>query len=317
MHAQAKSLTVLQQVYSFMREDDSYSDPGGLTSILGFFDPLIKAMSMMTRTLSLRHQLSKCVTFPDFHQQMQSPPSGSSPASSTSIHVTQDHDVHAGAVRACLETLEDFDNWDQEAAAYWQSTFEGRTLPTALGEVGIKMTYCDPPTACTIILVRSARLILFLSLLTYHNMMQLADDDTFGDMAAWEHWLPTLQGGVHKTIDDILACVPFVLGDVTPDDQSSVMTYDGAGAIVITQPIRLVTYCAYAKPEQVDLAKKTLGRINAAIGIRSAVSWQGEPGCPLQWSLTPGSYAPASESPDPMQQGQNGGTPYGTGVFQV
>ena len=298
-----------------MREDDSYSDPGGLTSILGFFDPLIKAMSMMTKTLSLRHQLSKCVTFPDFNQAMlgATPPS---PTSVHSIHVNPDMNAHESAVRACLETLEDFHAWDQEAASYWQRTFEGRTLPTALGEVGVQLTDCDPPTACTIILVRSARLILLLSLLTYHNMMQVADDDTFGDMAAWDHWLPTLHGDIHRSIDDILACVPFVLGDVGSNGQPSTVTYDGAGAIVITQPLRLVTFCPYAKPEQVDVARKTLERINAAIGIRSAVSWEGEHPGPVQWSPSPSSFAAPAESPASVQQeNQNGGSSFGPGVF--
>lgn len=301
-----------------MREDDRYSDPGGLTSILGFFNPLIKAMSMMTKTLSLRNQLSECVTFPDFHQAMMSPlgVAPASPSSVGSIYVNPNPDAHESAVRACLETLEEFHHWDQEAASYWQSAFEGRTLPTALGEVGTQLAGCDPPTACTIVLVRSARLILLLSLLTYHNMMQLADDETYGDMTAWEDWLPILRGELHGSIDDILACVPFVLGDVAPNGQAPTVTYDGAGAIIITQPLRLVTFCPYAKPEQIEVARKTLERINGAIGIRSAVSWEGDHAALIQPPASPGSFAGPGQSPAPVQQqNQNGEPSYGPGVF--
>ena len=246
---------------------------------------------------------------------MQSP-SASSPTSTATITVNPDPDGHAATVGACLETLEDFDNWDHEAASYWQTTFEDRAMPTALGEVGTKMTYCDPPTACTIILVRSARLILLLSLLTYHNMMSLGDAGSCGDMAAWEHWLPTLHGDVHKTIDDILACVPFVLGDVDPKSGQPKVSYDGAGAIVITQPMRLVTYCAYARPDQTEMARKILERINA-IGIKSAVSWDGGPMFPSDFAASSPTTAFSASVQSPshvFRQAQNKGSSLGAGV---
>jgi hypothetical protein len=261
-----------QQVYSFLREDDIYSDPGGMAGILGIFDPLIRAMSMMSRTLSLRHQLSKYVPFPDM---MRSPGAVSAPPPPYDNH---DEEGHEQAVQSCLELLGEFDSWDSEAALYWQSMFEGRALPTALGEVGGRMSYCDPQTACTIVLVRSARLIMLISILTYHASMQLADENgpaLVGDTAAWATWVPTLQADVHKTIDDVLACVPFCLGDVDPNGQPTTMTYDGAGAIMIHQPLRLLTSCAYARPDQVEAAQRTLLRMNGGIGIRSAVSFDG------------------------------------------
>lgn len=243
-----------------------------MAGFLGIFDPLIRAMSMMSRTLSLRHQLSKYVPFPDM---LRSPDAVSKPPPP---YENQDEEGHAQAIQSCLELLGEFDTWDSDAASYWQSMFEGRALPTALGEVGERMNYCDPQTACTIILVRSARLIMGLSILAYHASMQLGDPSgpkLVGDSATWTHWIPTLQSDVHKTIDDILACVPFALGDIDPNGQPTTMTYDGAGAIMIHQPLRLVTYCVYARPDQTESAQRTLNRINGGIGIRSAVSYEG------------------------------------------
>ncbi|KAI6777733.1 Transcriptional regulatory protein-like protein [Emericellopsis cladophorae] len=246
------------QVYSFLREDDTYSDPGGLTSALGAFDPLIRAMFMMTRVLSLRNTLSKYV------------PMGILPGQPWKQPVLDINDEgHETVIQECLHALQDFDTWDMEAASYWQNTFQGRTLPTRLGEVGTSMTYCDQQTACTIILIRSARLILVLSLLIYHDLATVP----VGNLEAWVQWVPVLQNDLHCTIDDILACVPFALGDVDQDGKPRTMSYDGAGAIIIIQPLRLVTWCIYAKPEQHQIARNILGRINAAIGIRAAVSW--------------------------------------------
>lgn len=264
----------MQQVYSFLREDDIYSDPGGMAGILGVFDPLIRAMSMMSRTLSLRHQLSKYVPFPDV---LRSPGSGWHPRP-PKPPANLDPEGHIEIVHSCLQLLEEFDAWDSEAASYWQSMFEGRALPTALGEVGAKMSFCDPQTACTLILVRSARLIMLISILMYQASMQLAEANgsgVGGDGAAWAQWVPTLQADAHKTIDDILALVPFALGDIDENGQPTTMTYDGAGAIMIHQPLRLVTFCAYARPDQVESAQNTLHRINGGIGIRSAVSFDG------------------------------------------
>lgn len=268
--AYVQRLTISQQVYSFLRADDIYSDPGGMAVILGIVDPLIRAMSMMSRTLSLRNKLSKYVPFPDMLRGPGAVPQTPPP------YADIDEEGHYQVIQSCLELMEEFDTWDSETASYWQNMFEGKALGTALGEVGGRMNYCDPQTACTIILVRSARLIMVISILTYHASMQMGDGNgpvLVGDSATWTHWIPTLQSDAHKTIDDILACVPFALGDVAPNGQPTTMTYDGAGAIMIHQPLRLVTFSAYARPDQIETAQQTLLRINGGIGIRSAVSY--------------------------------------------
>ncbi len=293
-------------MYAFLREDGQYSDPGGVASAFSEIDPLMRAIAMMSKTLSLRHQLAQYVTFPDIHLQdlpvhvvITTPPSLPS-----DIYVTPDPEGHASAVGSCLEALSSFDAWDDGAAAYWKSTFENRSIPTKLGEVSGQMSYCDPQTACTITLVRAARLILQLTLITYHNMMEVSDDDgSCGNMLDWEVLLPTLQMDIHKCIDDILACVPFALGDVSPNGQPSMLQHDGAGAIVICRPLRLITYCSYATPAQVEFAQRSLERLNAAIGIRSAKSWSGE----MEVNRRSVSLRPSENGLTPRSQGPEEG----------
>lgn len=177
-------------------------------------------------------------------------------------------------IQECFEMLDKFYVWDQEAASYWQSTFEGRGIPTGLGQMSSSNTHFDAETACIIILVRSARLILLLTMLLYHSQLQAADSVTGDSYAAlWTECVPVLESDVGKTIEDMLASVPYALGDINPAGMPATMTHDGAAAITIVHSIRLITHCAYATPAQMERADIILKRMNAAIGIRSAVGW--------------------------------------------
>lgn len=256
------------QIYSFLHEDDTYSDPGAIATVLGLFNPLLRAMSMMSTTLRLRHALLQYMSLSDLDIQDD----GTWPISEDDSAQEEGESI----IQACFQTLDDFETWDAEAAEYWQTTFEGRAVPTTLGEVAFGSTHYDAETACTIILIRSARLILLLSMLLYHGKMQLAADDEFGilgDRAVWAECIPVLEQDVSKTIDDILSMVPYALGDINANGLPSSMDHDGAGAIIIVHSIRLVTYCAYTTVEQFDKSMSILRRINATIGIRSAIGW--------------------------------------------
>ncbi|MBE3047390.1 hypothetical protein IMZ48_33730 [Candidatus Bathyarchaeota archaeon] len=134
--------------------------------------------------------------------------------------------------------------------------FHGRGSPTALGQIASSMTYYDVETACTIILIRSARLILVMSMIAHIEMAE---------------WAPFLEQEATMTIDDILACVPYALGDVDPSGMPSSVSHDGAAAVMIHQPIRLAASCALATPEQVQRAAAILERLRSAVGIRAAV----------------------------------------------
>lgn len=247
-----------------------------MVSLLGLFDPMLKAMSLMSRTLALRNELGNTAPQPDVDM--------SSPASSYE-HV--DADTMA-RIQTCFETLEEFDAWDAEAASYWQNTFSCRAAPTTLGSLASNATYYDPETACIIILVRSARLILLTSMLVYFGKSQQmathgggmgSNEEAYGQHhhnGVWGECIPLLENDARKTIDDILAAVPYALGDIDQRGLPTSMAHDGAGALVITQSIRLITSNHYCTPDQLERAHSILHRINGVIGIRAAKGWDGE-----------------------------------------
>jgi hypothetical protein len=246
---------------------------------------MIRAMQLMTKSLWLRHALIKCREgVEDVQEKSASQPQIMDPSSPR-----QSAD---SILRASFEALEEFDNWDSDAETYWRHAFEGRSVPTAVGQVAIRATYYDPETACTIILVRSARLVLLLSILEHYEYTQTASEtveamDCHTTTACAESLL-VLKQSVHATIDDMLWCVPFALGDLDVHGRAVSMAHDGAAALVILQPIRLVTYCPYATCEQRSSGQHILDRLNLVVGLRSAISWE-------QQLL---SQALKSESPD-------------------
>ncbi|KAI0394504.1 hypothetical protein F5Y17DRAFT_427591 [Xylariaceae sp. FL0594] len=260
------------QVHTFLHQDDKYSDPGGLVEWLSQFNPMMRAMFLMTKTMRLRHDLFR--SGPGMNNNNNdsdafSPPRG------------RRKEEDAPILQACFEALAEFDIWDAEAEGYWKSTFDGRNVPAALGELANRATFYDPKTACIIILIRSARLIMLLSILEYHDSLRVTNDGgdgdqpwSVGDESAWADCVPVLEHSVGLTIDDMLCCVPFALGDLTPDGRASNMPHDGAAALVIIQPLRLVTFCAYATPAQRKRSQEILLRMRSAIGLRSAVSWE-------------------------------------------
>ncbi|KAI1842444.1 hypothetical protein JX266_011339 [Neoarthrinium moseri] len=265
------------QVHSFLNEDDSYSDPGGLVALLSLFDPLMRAMSLMTKVLWLRHNLSKSPTSPDTSCEPSEHPF-------QSVREVGFEALNASILQACFEALDEFDTWDFDAESYWKLTFEGRSVPAALGEVATKANYYDPETACTIILVRSARLVLLLSILEFHDRTQvLSNNDGSGTGC-----IIVLEQSIRLTIADMLWCVPFAMGDLDPNGQSVTMPHDGAAALTILQPLKLVTYCPYATHEQRKSVQGILDRMNLAIGVRSAVSWEERAGLKTAFPGTQG-----------------------------
>lgn len=173
--------------------------------------------------------------------------------------------------------LDVFNSWDCEAATYWQNTFEGRGVPTTLGEMGSGKMHYDAETACIMILVRSARLILLQSMLLYQTTLQTVETEQEDEYSSyhtmWAQCVPILESDVRKCVDDMLGLVPYALGDIDASGMPSSMMYDGAAAIMIVHSIRLVTHCVYTTPAQGERADIILTRLNSAIGIRSAVGW--------------------------------------------
>ena len=219
---------------------------------------------MMSKTLSLRHRLFQFIQS-DIFQQIGSP--------SATSETSSDADQERLLLQECFDMLDGFNDWDCEAATYWQMTFEGRGVPTVLGEMGAGKMHYDAETACIMILVRSARLILLQSMLLYQTTLQTVDDEYSNYQAMWAQCVPVLESDVRKCVDDMLFCVPYALGDIDSSGMPSTMMYDGAAAIMIVHSIRLVTHCVYTTPAQGERADIILTRLNSAIGIRSAVGW--------------------------------------------
>lgn len=254
-----------------MQQDDSYGDPGGLVAWLSLFDPMMRAMSLMARCLWLRHNLSKCRT------NQNSAPLREGGKSQADDEYNPSGTI-ASLLKACFEALEEFENWDLDAEYYWKHTFEGRGVPAALGKIATSATFYDPETACTIILVRSARLVLLSSILEHYESTQALSSNTrtegISEETGWAEFLPILVQNTRSAIDDMLWCVPFALGDMDENGHPVSMPYDGAAALIILQPMRLVTYCPFATNEQKGCSQGILDRMNLAIGLRSAVSWE-------------------------------------------
>ncbi|KAI1129264.1 hypothetical protein F5Y10DRAFT_238576 [Nemania abortiva] len=254
------------QVHSFIRQDNRYTDPGGLVHMLSVVDPMMRAMSLMTKTMSLRQDLLKCSTNPSQDYESRG-------NVSQSENQECSYESDQSVLQACFEALEDFDRWDTDAEPYWKNTFHGRSI-AALGE---RATYYDPKTACIIILIRAARMVLLLSILEYYDAMQRSCSEAevwrVGDRAAWESCVPVLENTMRLTIDDMLHCVPFALGDRGPDGNRVYTHPDGAASLVVFQPLRLVTYCKYATPEQRRCSQNILSRMKSGIGVRSAIPW--------------------------------------------
>ncbi|KAI1171319.1 hypothetical protein F4777DRAFT_566027 [Nemania sp. FL0916] len=259
------------QVHSFVHQDFRYSDPGGFIRWLSPFNPMVGAMSLMTTTLLLRKDLLQCINRASDYDISNEGPSSSGQERSD--------DLDQSILRAAFEALQEFDNWDNEVVPYWKNTFGDRGVPAPLGEFQTAANYHDPKTAVIIILIRTARLILLSSILEYYGAMQASYEKNkawrVGDPEGWANCIPFLEKTIRLAVDDMIHCVSFALGDLNPNDGSSnSIRHDGAVALVVFQSVRLVTYCAYATPEQRESGKDLLQRMKTAIGVRSAIPWE-------------------------------------------
>ncbi|KAI0458201.1 hypothetical protein F5B21DRAFT_461784 [Xylaria acuta] len=276
------------QVHSFLNQDNRYSDPGGLVALISLFDPIMRAMSLMTKTMGLRQSLLKCSTNLNEDHELK----GNIPQS---VNQGRSVEPDQSVLQECFAALEEFDSWDIEAGPYWRNTFDGRSIPAALGQLAAGPAYYDPKTACIIILVRSARLILLLSILEYYDSIRIscreAETWRVGDQAAWANCIPILKQNIRLAIDDMLDSVPFAMGDLGPDGSPVSVPQDGAAALVVFQPVKLVTYCAYATPEQRKRSRDILSRMKSAIGVRSAIPWDEQAASNTSAPVRPGTQS--------------------------
>jgi hypothetical protein len=87
-------------------------------------------------------------------------------------------------------------------------------------QASTSLSFYDAETACIIVLIRSARLTLLVSMLQYYDEIMQFEDNILGmllgNRPAWQECGAMLEQDVIRTIDDILASVPYVFGDIDP-----------------------------------------------------------------------------------------------------
>jgi hypothetical protein len=220
-----------------------------LSELVALCNPLMNAMVLVSKVLSLRHAIS----------EEASRNNGGA--------------ANKGLIKDCFETLDAFHQWDSDAASCWKETFGSPSAPVPVGEVAAGGHHFDTKTSGTIILLRSSRLILLMCLAEYLGTVtaQVQAEHQYAD-EAWAACIAHVQHDINLTMNDILHCVPYALGDLDVEGKPSAVTYDGAGALVILQSLRLIRYNPHATPEQVARAQAALERFNSSMGVRSAIT---------------------------------------------
>jgi hypothetical protein len=219
-----------------------------LSELVALCNPLMNAMVLVSKVLSLRHAIS---------EEARKAPGGA---------------ANEALIKDCFETLDAFHQWDADAASCWRETFGSPSAPVPVGEAAGGGHHFDTKTSGTIILLRSCRLILLMCLSEYLGtvtaQVQAEHQDT---SEAWATCIAHLQHDINLTMNDILHCVPYALGDLDVEGNPSTVLYDGAGALTILQSLRLVCYNPNSTPDQVAKAQAALERFSSSMGVRSAV----------------------------------------------
>lgn len=163
----------------------------------------------------------------------------------------------------------------------------------------------DNRTACTVILLKSTRVMLLLSLLAYLKSLKdwvVAYPRLIGDpaasllLAAMFSSASVSAPNVEKLLDDVREsvgeierCVPFAVGSERDDldgiasfQEGSGMGHDStttlssnqievaAAALIIMHPLILIAMCPYSTPQQKQMSIDVLHRMDKNMGIRAA-----------------------------------------------
>lgn len=256
-----------------MHNDNRYSDPCGLAKMLESLGTLPRALFITSRIRGLRHALLNIHESSARNTPASTASDPFAPDGLSADPALEDMDEQR-LLQTVFETLDEFDEWDAGAASYWHSTFEQRTAPAPVGSVAAGGLHYDLETACTIILLRSSRLILLEAILEYHRRKCQLDPES-ETTKAFAEYVPVLVRNVQATIDDLIYCVPYALGDLDANGQPWRIEYDGAPALIILNSLRLVPLCPHSTPDQVAVIESILKRINTNMGVRIAAPWPG------------------------------------------
>lgn len=222
-------------------------------------------MSISLKVPNLRRALARNAVAPDnIHKGVDETAQFTSANSASNLQLIQ----------LCSQTILQFDQWDRDAAFYWQSELGENAASLRLGEITIKSLNYDSDIACTVILFRASRISLCSSLIDFCYKLQALGEvshNTFG-RGVVVSVIANAERDIRLAITDIISCVPYVISDFDENGCPKKKNNDGAGGLLILPAIKFVENCLYSSPDQVRIAHSILERINTCIGIRSARS---------------------------------------------
>lgn len=319
-----------QHIHSFVTNDYSYADPGGYSEFMRDVDPLWEGRALVCKIPRIRCSLSDQLnTMAKRYKLEASCDSKDDDSSSPPPPPLQEDDIYRimELYISCMQVLHEFRQWDQTIAnspAFNPEIVELRTstkesyspisplsmkapdsdtaVPPAVDNQPVPKRY-DSTTACTVILLKSSRLILLLSLLAFfkrlrdwvaayprllgdpaENPMLAAFSDPSASMADAEKLLDD----VRESVAEIERCVPFAVGH-EDDDLDGIASFQEGGAgrgaglrlatnqvevaaagLIIMSPLILVVMCPYSTPQQKKMCVDVLRRLDKNMGIRAA-----------------------------------------------
>ncbi|KAH8646332.1 hypothetical protein BX600DRAFT_519154 [Xylariales sp. PMI_506] len=311
-------------IHSFLMNHDVYmEDTEGYTQVMGESDHLWRAHTITNKIPGLRRTLKSLpATLTSFLDGASLPSTPASPGDDNNVGIAR------ATLVSCLELLTEFDKWDQDAIPYWEAKFPHRTPPSAMGRIAKEIKYYDVGTACSVLLVRSSRMVMCLSILRYIDAMQAAsaaaspaftstpstgpihtttppssastspcsplatihyEDNNIINTIITPSEVSSVHQQIRSVVEDILALVPYALGDIDPFGNPQSNPRDGAGGLIILWPLLLVAHCPLATPVQIQHTRAILGRIGSSMGIRGVYRWLVD--------MDPSSFSTTSISP--------------------
>ncbi|KAI0435786.1 hypothetical protein F4803DRAFT_567377 [Xylaria telfairii] len=231
--------------------------------------PLLHAVSLTCKFTSLCRDLTTCA---------KGPTPGFSLRNITYSHhlplMASDEDDIWSKIQECSLLLHEFDEWDQHAAAYWHSHFQGATAPPGLGKARVGARHYDIKTASTTVLVRACRIQFSEALLKFcRTFKAMQASSQGGDIHSLVSVIDCkLEREIALAISDIHHCMPYALGRL--DDQGYFKSTDidaAAGkAFAVRGSVKIIVNCSVAREEQRLLSQEYLAMISEIAGLHPA-----------------------------------------------
>lgn len=177
-------------------------------------------------------------------------------------------------IQECSLLLHEFDEWDQYAATYWHSHFQGAVPPPGLGKARVGARHYDIKTASTVALVRACRIQFSDALLKFcRSFKAVQAGSQGGDIYSLVFVVGCkLEREIALAISDIHYCMPYALGRL--DDQGYAKDTDidaAAGkAFAVRGSVKIIVNCSVAREEQRLQSQRYLAMISEIAGLHPA-----------------------------------------------